>query len=1532
MLRRIFSGGLCFKFAAIIALLCSQLVLCLICTEKAFGEYWVPQFSPVQNREFKSVDFIDTNTGWIVGEAGIILKTTNGGNTWNQLSSPTANNLTCVDFINSTVGWIVGENGTIFKTINGGTSWSAQTFELVAGNKYILTSIFAISSTEAWITGYAENQDQAILGYIRLQTTNGGTTWSKFSKAISSATLNDIFFLNSNEGWAVGDGGLVIHTNNAGATWTLIGNLYKELDGCSYGEYFYYLKTVSFSDSNHGWITGSKYSCLTYSMPEPVMFFTNDGGISWTEKYLIEQGNGTFYAGSTFFVSPNKGWVVGTGSTYSGGNTSYYWIYRTDNGGQTWTAETMDPKYDYGFSQLNAVVFPTPTEGWTVGQSSKIFHYKITSDTDADGMLDSWEMQHFGNLSQGQNGDYDSDGLTNLQEFQLGTNPTLKDTDGDGMPDGWEVQYNLNPLDKTDANKDYDGVEGDGLTNLQEYQRGTNPRNWDTDSDGMGDGWEVQYGLNPLDPADANGDPDGDGMTNLQEQKLWTNPKNYDQPMACANAVSLFSGIPYSGTTIGKDDKIDSYIVGANSYRFPGPEVVHRITTSSTGTIKATLTNTPGSLHVVILNECNRTKGVAYGNSVAEYTNAPPGVYYIVVDTDVYNSQGGAYTLTVIAPTASVPCPTKPQTIAPKGIISETRPVFNWTAVANIDQYRLQCRNAQTKTEVINTLVQTNSYQMQNTLSQANYEWQVTALRSECLEAISGWTTFAVNSPPSTPGNISIQKLTDTTARIYWEASSDPNQTAITYKVEYNTGTGWKTEFVSNNYLDIIGLKEETKYYLSVKITAYDGFVYSGEKAYDQELITLPEITGVNSTVNGTIVGWQLFNQYGGQWINIPSTQQSAKIPLILVHGHGTDDLENSGTKYRWQKLIDVLLNKKGFFDQFDVWIWRHDSQKAIGFNGYFGNAAELSDCINNYILPYYKLGTKPVLIAHSRGGLVARSFMNYKNQGDLTHGLITLGTPHHGSPLAVPDWAAFSFAEHHIGTRLYNIAYGPTGQFDTTELGGIMLAWDNMDGVVPRGVFVGDYDTAISINGEMWLTVRDFNLPIDVQFQDQTIFYGDQWTTQDIKSKYGTLYEINQNARYLDKITTIGFYDDSYIDNFQDWDVLGALLGLQHDQLEAATMLLGGFAIEDVTKANVNYKANDGLVPIQSALFLTIENGATFSQQNPWTGSVTVNHQNVKNNRQVKRQYFFSQSGLRDHLDLLDTDNIDYWDLIVSEIYDFTPRANYSSGYTPVNENFLLDLNGNNQWNGCQNDKCIFFGTKYDFPVAGKFNGGHISQIGVFRKTPTLLNGVLTNWFLDLDGDRQWSGCVSDECDYFGTDGDLPIVGDWNNDGFDEIGVFRPSTGLFYLDHDGNGKWEAFIDRTYRFGMQGDIPVSGDWTGSGVGDRIGVFRPSNGTWYLDFNGNGQWDIDLFDITFKFGMEGDLPVTGDWNGDGKTKIGVFRPNNGKWYLDLNGNGKWDGCGDGLPDGCYTFGAKGDLPIVGDWNGDGIAEIGVFRPK
>ncbi len=180
----------------------------------------------------------------------------------------------------------------------------------------------------------------------------------------------------------------------------------------------------------------------------------------------------------------------------------------------------------------------------------------------------------------------------------------------------------------------------------------------------------------------------------------------------------------------------------------------------------------------------------------------------------------------------------------------------------------------------------------------------------------------------------------------------------------------------------------------------------------------------------------------------------------------------------------------------------------------------------------------------------------------------------------------------------------------------------------------------------------------------------------------------------------------------------------------------------------------------------------------------------------------------------------------------------------------------------------------------------------GVFR------NGM---WYMDMNQNGTWDASA-DISSPFGIAGDIPVIGDWNGTGTKKIGVFR--NGTWYLDMNGNNAWDAGVDAKVSFGAAGDIPVVGDWNGDGK-SKIGVFR--KGTWYLDTNGNNAWDAG--DATIHFGTAGDIPVVGDWNGDGKSKIGVFR--NGTWYVDTNGNNAWD---PGI-DSVMTFGMAGDKPIV-----------------
>ena len=115
-----------------------------------------------------------------------------------------------------------------------------------------------------------------------------------------------------------------------------------------------------------------------------------------------------------------------------------------------------------------------------------------TVDSNNDGIPDAWAIANgfdpYDNSLAGQ--DPDGDGLTNLQEYQRGTNPRVADTDGDGVNDGTEIAIGTDPL-----NPDTDS---DGLSDGDEVRLGTSPTNPDTDGDGIPDGIEVKLGLNPL--------------------------------------------------------------------------------------------------------------------------------------------------------------------------------------------------------------------------------------------------------------------------------------------------------------------------------------------------------------------------------------------------------------------------------------------------------------------------------------------------------------------------------------------------------------------------------------------------------------------------------------------------------------------------------------------------------------------------------------------------------------------------------------------------------------------------------------------------------------------------------------------------------------------------------------------------------------------------------------------------------------------------------------------------------------------------
>ncbi|MFV2070575.1 MAG: fibrinogen-binding protein, partial [Pirellulales bacterium] len=253
-------------------------------------------------------------------------------------------------------------------------------------------------------------------------------------------------------------------------------------------------------------------------------------------------------------------------------------------------------------------------------------------------------------------------------------------------------------------------------------------------------------------------------------------------------------------------------------------------------------------------------------------------------------------------------------------------------------------------------------------------------------------------------------------------------------------------------------------------------------------------------------------------------------------------------------------------------------------------------------------------------------------------------------------------------------------------------------------------------------------------------------------------------------------------------------------------------------------------------------------------------------------------------------------------------------------------------------------FGTPHAHPITGDFNGDGVTEQGVFLKG---------QWFIDLNGNGKWD--VGDLWARLGHDGDLPITGDWDGDGKADIGIFGPAwpgdpmavkkepglpdpsnvragrpknipplpshaaVGSRTLKLTSLGKPRAdLIDHVFHYGTAGDLPITGDWNGDGI-DTIGVFR--GGHWHLDVDGDGRWTEA--DGVIELGQAGDLPVVGDWDGDGIDELGIYR--NGTWMIDTNGDHQFD-----ARDKVFEMGASGDTPVVGDWNGDGIDQPGIYH--
>ena len=148
--------------------------------------------------------------------------------------------------------------------------------------------------------------------------------------------------------------------------------------------------------------------------------------------------------------------------------------------------------------------------------------------------------------------------------------------------------------------------------------------------------------------------------------------------------------------------------------------------------------------------------------------------------------------------------------------------------------------------------------------------------------------------------------------------------------------------------------------------------------------------------------------------------------------------------------------------------------------------------------------------------------------------------------------------------------------------------------------------------------------------------------------------------------------------------------------------------------------------------------------------------------------------------------------------------------------------------------------------------------------------------------------------------------------------GTTNPGTGpiatgtkrFFYRDAGGA------LAQTFTWGNDFDVPLTGDWNGDGT-TEVGLYRPSTHQFFYRDAGGAVVQ------TFSWGNSGDVPLTGDWNGDGTTEVGLYRPSTHQFFYRDAG---------GAVVQTFSWGNSGDVPLTGDWNGDGTTEVGLYRPS
>jgi photosystem II stability/assembly factor-like uncharacterized protein len=253
---------------------------------------WQVAYQKEKAIDFQSVYFPTSTVGYCVGTGGAIFKSTDGGDSWVQQTSPVTSTLYRVYFEDALTGWAVGVGGKIIKTTDG-TNWSDVSGAVTAAT---LRAVY-FRGQNGWIGGLAG---------VNFYTTNGGTTWNAGTLPVGyTDDVNDMVFVSDTVGYAACDGDGAMYTTNGGVTWIA--------STVNYGTFPY---TSSLVGPQPTVILVTKDAGKTWNSPDPVVYHWQTFGYGY--------GLSMFTSGEVLLVG--------------GGGGAAGFLLHTNNDGTTWTS------------------------------------------------------------------------------------------------------------------------------------------------------------------------------------------------------------------------------------------------------------------------------------------------------------------------------------------------------------------------------------------------------------------------------------------------------------------------------------------------------------------------------------------------------------------------------------------------------------------------------------------------------------------------------------------------------------------------------------------------------------------------------------------------------------------------------------------------------------------------------------------------------------------------------------------------------------------------------------------------------------------------------------------------------------------------------------------------------------------------------------------------------------------------------------------------------------------------------------------